>query len=77
MWPCQRWIWKRWVDRWEKQYGRRGRALNRLAAELARAVHWMLRRKQPFDAAKFFGISSSARAPAAKTRKTAEQAATP
>ena len=53
---------KRWVDRWEKQYGRRGRALNRLAAELARAVYWMLRRKQPFDLAKFLGLKATARA---------------
>jgi transposase len=57
---------KRWVDRWEKQYGRRGRALNRLAAELARAVYWMLRRKQPFDAAKFFGLAPTARSDSAK-----------
>jgi transposase len=52
---------KRWVDGWEKKYGSRGRALSRLAAELARAVYWMLRRKQPFDQARFFGLTPTTR----------------
>ena len=44
---------KRWIDRKEKKYGK-GKALALLAAKLGRAVYWMLRRKEVFNAETFF-----------------------
>jgi transposase len=44
---------KRWQARKEKKHGK-GKALAILAAKLGRAVYFMLRRQEPFDAAKFW-----------------------
>jgi transposase len=44
---------KRFVARREKQRGK-GKALGILAARLARAVYWMLRRQEPFDVQRFW-----------------------
>ena len=44
---------KRCVARMEKKRGK-GKALGILAAKLARAVYWMLRRQEPFDVQRFW-----------------------
>ena len=44
---------KRFVARLEKKRGK-GKALGILAAKLARAVYWMLRREEPFDVKRFW-----------------------
>ena len=44
---------KRWLARKEKKHGK-GKALGILAAKLGRAVYWMLRRQEDFDAQRFW-----------------------
>jgi hypothetical protein len=44
---------KAFLKRKEKKYGK-ARAMTLLARKIARAVYQMLKRKEPFDAVKFF-----------------------
>jgi transposase len=45
---------ERWAARQEKKHGK-AKALSTLAAKLARATYWMLKRKEAFDVKKLFG----------------------
>ncbi len=50
----------------EKKYGK-PRAMTMLARKIARAVYYMLKQKEPFDAVKFFASYSEASGGAART----------
>jgi hypothetical protein len=57
---------KAFLKRKEKKYGK-ARAMTMLARKIARAVYQMLKRKEPFDAVKFFASSRGAGGGAART----------
>ena len=44
---------KAFIKRKEKKYGK-SRAMTMLARKIARAVYYMLKQKEPFDAVEFF-----------------------
>jgi hypothetical protein len=44
---------KAFIKRKEKKYGK-SRAMTMLARKIARAVYYMLKQKEPFNAVKFF-----------------------
>jgi transposase len=65
---------KRWRQRIEKKKGA-GKSLAILAAKLGRAVYLVLKRKQPFDLARFLGASAAATTAATTTTEQAPKRA--